>query len=125
MWPAIRESLSTALEQTDHSPHGNRVESEKADGMRIILKYAYIWSMKARLNLTIDNTLLENIKGYAIKQKTSVSELVENYFKSVTKPAKRKNILTMVDELKKPTKVDTKADLKESYYQDKAKKYGF
>lgn len=81
--------------------------------------------MKARLNLTIDDTLLEQVKGYAVKQQTSISELVENYFKSVTKPAKRKTILTMVDELKKPVKVDTKADLKELYYQDKAKKYGF
>ncbi|NCI47428.1 DUF6364 family protein [Sediminibacterium soli] len=81
--------------------------------------------MKARLNLTIDNTLLENIKGYALKQQTSVSELVENYFKSVTKPAKRKNILALVDKLEKPGNVNTKADLKELYYQDKAKKYGF
>lgn len=80
--------------------------------------------MKARLNLTIDNTLLENIKGYALKQQTSISELVENYFKSITKPSKRKNIISMVEKLDKPV-IDTQADLKELYYQDKAKKYGF
>lgn len=81
--------------------------------------------MKARLNLTIDNTLLENMKGYALKRQTSISELVENYFKTVTRPAKRKNIITMVEKLEKPSVVDVKADLKELYYQDKAKKYGF
>jgi len=80
--------------------------------------------MKARLNLTIDNALLENVKGYAIKQQTSVSELVERYFKVVTKPSKRKNILSMVEKLEKPV-IDTGADLKDVYYQDKAKKYGF
>lgn len=76
--------------------------------------------MKARLNLTIDNALLKNVKGYAIKRKTSVSELVESYFKVVTKPSKRKNIIKMVEKLEKPV-IDKSADLKTLYYQDKAK----
>ncbi|MEO7529980.1 MAG: DUF6364 family protein [Sediminibacterium sp.] len=80
--------------------------------------------MKARLNLTIDNALLENVKGYALKQQKSVSELVENYFKIVTKPSKRKNIISMVEKLEKPV-IDAGADLKDLYYQDKAKKHGF
>lgn len=80
--------------------------------------------MKARLNLTIDNTLLENIKCYAQKQQTSVSELVENYFKIVTKPSKRKNVIDLIEKLEKPAIKET-ADLKELYYQDKSKKYGF
>jgi hypothetical protein len=81
--------------------------------------------MKARLNLTIDNALLETMKGYALKQQTSISELVEDYFKTLTKPAKKKNIITMVEKLEKPSAVDVKADLKSLYYQDKAKKHGF
>lgn len=80
--------------------------------------------MKARLNLTIDNNLLENIKGYAQKQQTSVSELVENYFKTVTKPSKRKNVIDLIEKLKKPAIKET-VDLKELYYKDKSKKYGF
>lgn len=80
--------------------------------------------MKARLNLTIDNALLENVKGYAMKQQTSVSELVESYFKIVTKPSKRKNIINMVEKLEKPV-IDAGADLINVYYQDKSKKYGF
>ena len=46
--------------------------------------------MKTRLNLTIDDNLLSSMKVYATKQQMSISELVENYFKRITKPAKRK-----------------------------------
>ena len=80
--------------------------------------------MKARLNITIDDTLLSTIKVYAAKNNKSVSELVEEYFKSISKPSKRKNILQLVDKLDTPS-IDINTDLKESYYQDKAKKYGF
>jgi hypothetical protein len=80
--------------------------------------------MKARLNLTIDNNLLENIKSYALKQQTSVSELVENYFKAVIKPAKRENVIDMIEKLDKPL-IKEGVDLKDLYYQDKSKKYGF
>jgi hypothetical protein len=58
--------------------------------------------MKERLNLTIDGALLEAMKAYAAKQQTSVSELVENYFKKVTKPVQRKTILDLMDELEVP-----------------------
>jgi hypothetical protein len=80
--------------------------------------------MKTRLNLTIDDTLLKHIKKYATKQQTSISELVEKYFKTIMKPAKRKNIFDMIDKLKKPD-IHPGADLKALYYQDKAKKHGF
>ena len=80
--------------------------------------------MKARLNITIEDTLLSTIKVYAAKNNKSVSELVEEYFKSISKPSKRKNILQLVDNLDTPS-IDINSDLKESYYQDKAKKYGF
>jgi Family of unknown function (DUF6364) len=80
--------------------------------------------MKARLNLTIDDSLLEEVKSYAVKQQRSVSELVESYFKTVTKPSKRKNILHLVEKLSKPI-IDMDGDLKELYYKENAKKYGF
>ena len=81
--------------------------------------------MKARLNITIEDSLLSSIKFYAAKNNKSVSELVENYFKSISKPAKRKNILQLVDKLDTPSNIDVIADLKESFYLDQAKKYGF
>ncbi len=79
--------------------------------------------MKARLNLTIDNSLLETIKAYAQKQQTSVSDLVENYFKTITKPTNRKNVIDLIEKLEKPS-IKNDADLKELYYQEKSKKYG-
>ena len=80
--------------------------------------------MKARLNLTIEENLLESFKNYAAKRNSSVSELVESYFKAVTKPSKRKNILHLVDQLEKPD-FTIAANLQDVYYQENAKKYGF
>ncbi|WP_240768660.1 DUF6364 family protein [Olivibacter sp. XZL3] len=37
--------------------------------------------MKAKLNLTIDKQLLTEVKAYAAQKHSSVSELVEGYFK--------------------------------------------
>lgn len=90
----------------------------------MILFYAYIYIMKARLNLTIENKLLEEVKVYANKRQQSVSELVEGYFKTVTKPTKRKNILDLIDKLEKPN-LPQDSNLKDLYYKENAKKYGF
>lgn len=80
--------------------------------------------MKTRLNLTIDQSLLESMKTYAANKNTSVSELVETYFKKVSRPARRKNILHLVDQLNTP-KINQKVDLKELFYEEQMKKYGF
>jgi hypothetical protein len=80
--------------------------------------------MKERLNLTIDGALLEAIKTYALKRGISVSELVEDHFRTVTKPVKRKNILDLVDGLKRPA-IAAQADLKELFYKEQGEKYGF
>jgi hypothetical protein len=80
--------------------------------------------MKSRLNLTIENSLLEDIKSYAVKNKRSVSDLVESYFKKVTRPSKRKNIIDLVENLEKPI-INDNVDLKDLYYKENAKKYGF
>ena len=58
--------------------------------------------MKERLNLTIDGALLEAMKAYAAGKGISVSELVESYFRQVTRPVQRQNILDMVDRLGAP-----------------------
>ena len=80
--------------------------------------------MKTRLNLTIDEQLMDGIKAYAASKQTSVSELVENYFKTVGRPAKRKSLLDLLDLLPK-TKKDSGINLKEEFYRAKSKKYGF
>ena len=76
--------------------------------------------MKSRLNLTIDESLLAKVKGHATVRKTSVSELVENYFEQLTKQVGRKNILEMVDQLPKHN-IDPKQNLKKLYYEAKYK----
>lgn len=79
--------------------------------------------MKARLNLTIDQQLLEQIKGYATKKKVSISELVEDYFKHIAKPKSERNILDMVEQLPNP-KIDVSGDLKKEYFKNKGKNHG-
>ena len=96
--------------------------------MRINSFYTYFCSvlaidtMKARLNLTIDQSLLEDVKQYATLKNTSVSELVEEYFKVIIK-LKKKSFVELIKELPKP-KIDENFDWKEEYYKDKMKKYG-
>jgi hypothetical protein len=80
--------------------------------------------MKAKLNLTIEDTLLAKIKRYAAKRKTSVSELVEVYFTNLTKASKKPNIVELMDSIKKPS-VGLPNDLKVSYYEERKEKYGF
>ena len=92
--------------------------------MRILLTYAYIYIMKTRLNITIEETLLNKVKIYAAKHESSVSQLVEDYFKQLTKkPSKRKTILDIIAELPKPD-IDENVDLKKEYYEQKGKEYG-
>jgi hypothetical protein len=80
--------------------------------------------MKSRLNLTIDHQLLEAAKAYAASKRTSLSELFENYLKTLSRPAKRKSVLDLLDKLEKP-KIDTSIDLKNEFYKERSKKYGF
>ena len=77
--------------------------------------------MKERLNLTIDGTLLEAMKVYAAGKGMSVSELVESYFRSVTKPIQRKNILDIVDELEAPEPGIAEGLV----FEDNKRRYGF
>jgi hypothetical protein len=68
--------------------------------------------MKERLNLTIDGALLEAMKVYAAGKGISVSELVESYFRQVTRPVSRHNILDMVDQLESQDSVDSDKEVK-------------
>lgn len=80
--------------------------------------------MKSRLNLTIDQHLLETAKAYAASKQTSLSELFESYLRTLSRPAKRKTVLDILEKLDKP-KIDTSVDLKDEYYKDRSHKYGF
>jgi hypothetical protein len=80
--------------------------------------------MKVRINLTIDDSTLNKIKRYAANKQISISEFVETYFKNLTKAGKQKNILELVDDLKKPS-IQAGTDLKKGFYEDQAGRYGF
>lgn len=80
--------------------------------------------MKNRLNITISDHLLQQIKKYAYHHRTSVSQLVEDHFKRLTRDSNKKNILEVIRDLPQPRFKKT-GDLKEKYYQEQRKKYGF
>jgi hypothetical protein len=80
--------------------------------------------MKTRLNITIEDDLLNNAKRYAEKNQTSLSQLIEHYFKSLARSAHKKNVIQLIEKLPKP-EIDLPKDLKESYYQNQKEKYGF
>lgn len=80
--------------------------------------------MKNRLNITIDEALLEEAKKYANKQQTSLSQLVEDYFKKLASP-RRKNILDLMEEMPKPKRNLPQGELKNLYYESRKNKYGF
>ncbi|WP_419801919.1 DUF6364 family protein [Mucilaginibacter sp.] len=81
--------------------------------------------MKSRVNLTIEQNLLSEIKSYAAEKQVSISELVEEYFKQLAKPKKKSKIFDMVKNLDIKEKFDSIPDLKKAYYEDNAAKYGF
>ena len=80
--------------------------------------------MKARLNITIEEDVLNKAKVYAEKKGSSVSQLVEEYFKYVTAKPKKKSIIDLIESLPKPD-IDPNLDLKKAYYEENRKKYGF
>jgi hypothetical protein len=94
--------------------------------IRLFLKNAYICFMKAKINITIEERLLQKIKVYAQKRKISVSGIVEDYFETLLLPVhKKKNILDMVAQLNPDPKVVQESYNKEPFYEDQRKKYGF
>lgn len=82
--------------------------------------------MKAKINLSIDEKLVYKIKAYAEEKHTSVSELVEEYFRRVVeKPSKKKNsLIELIESLPKP-EISPDTDLKKQYFEEQASKYGF
>jgi hypothetical protein len=94
--------------------------------MRINKKYAYIYNMKSRLNVTVDESLIEEAKLYAEKQNKSLSQIIEESLKKLVmrKPPKKQNILELLKTLPKP-KSNFDQTSRESYYEERKGKYGF
>jgi len=80
--------------------------------------------MKAKLNLTIDEQLLAQAKAYAAKKHSSVSELVENYFRTFVNKRSNKGIIELIEGLPRP-ETPEQEDLRKRYFEDNATKHGF
>ena len=80
--------------------------------------------MKKRLNITIDDKLLEKVKRYAASHKSSVSELVESYFRTFAETSTHTRLVEMIEQLPTPT-LTFPDDLKKKYMEENAGKYGF
>ncbi|GAA0537385.1 DUF6364 family protein [Chitinophaga japonensis] len=79
--------------------------------------------MKTRLNLTIEENLLQRMKMYAARQHVSLSELVESYFERLTQPVKRKSIVDIVERMDTPV-LPPETDLVSEYYKDIEREHG-
>jgi hypothetical protein len=90
----------------------------------MLILCVYLINMKAKLNLTIERDVLSKIKQYAVEHNKSVSQIVEEYFESISRLKKKESFVDMIDKLKKPS-IDRDLDLVKEYYETKAKKYGF
>ncbi|MCF0059430.1 DUF6364 family protein [Dyadobacter sp. CY356] len=81
--------------------------------------------MKTRLNLTIEDSLIQHVKEYAASKQISISQMVEDYFKNITQPSpKKESIIDIVEKLDSPI-LNKDTDLKKIFYEEQAGKYGF
>nr|WP_295929678.1 DUF6364 family protein [uncultured Dyadobacter sp.] len=81
--------------------------------------------MKTRLNITIEETVLAYIKSYAAARQVSVSQIIEDHLKTIASSEGRKqSILEIMDQMEAPTGISDLEDLKKSYYEALAEKYG-
>lgn len=86
--------------------------------------------MKKKLNITIEENLLEKIKAYAESKDRSVSDLVQEHFETLVKPRPTlPNGMTLVEYMKSLPKSKIEfpegMDWKDEYYRAKAKKWGY
>lgn len=82
--------------------------------------------MKTRLNITIEQNLLEKVKVYASKKQVSISNLIEEYLKTVVRPkSRRTNIIDIVDRLHPDSNIVSRSNSKNSFYEDQKERHGF
>jgi len=83
--------------------------------------------MNTKLTLTIQKDVIDEAKAYAKEKGQSLSDLVENYFKLLTKDKrdlKTKDLSPRVRRLRGILKVDKDFDYKKVLTEELSKKYG-
>jgi len=82
--------------------------------------------MNTKLTLTIEKEIIEEAKEYAKEKGQSLSDLVENYFKLLTKDerkVKANQLSPRVKRLRGILKVDKSIDYKKTLEEELTKKY--
>lgn len=82
--------------------------------------------MNTKLTLTIEKEVIEEAKEYAKAKGQSLSDLVENYFKLITKDkrkVKSNQLSPRVKRLRGILKVDKDYDYKKTLEEELSKKY--
>jgi hypothetical protein len=74
--------------------------------------------------MNLKEKLRKIVSEKRFSKQSSVSELVESYFKRMIRALGKKNIFDLVEKLNPPA-IDPKADLKDLFYKDQPGKYGF
>lgn len=80
--------------------------------------------MNTKLTLNIDRFIIEEAKDYAKANKTSLSQLIENYLSSLMKNSPKKTgISPLVESLTGILPMEAEKDAKQNYYDYLHKKY--
>lgn len=79
--------------------------------------------MNTKLTLKLDRTVIENAKRYSLQRKVSLSELVENYFRSLTEYSGEKNYSSVVRELSGIISIDNEDEFRKEYTDYLVDKY--
>ncbi len=86
--------------------------------------YVYLFTMKARLNLSIETNLLAEVQNFAQIHEMPISELVEQFFKTIVVSSGKTTLVDKVESLNPPT-IEANVDFKEQYFKEQGLKYGF
>ena len=80
--------------------------------------------MNTKLTLNLNKNIIESAKDYAKSQKTSLSQLVENYLSSLTKKSDADfKVSPLVESLTGVIPTEEEADNKKEYYDYLNRKY--
>ena len=89
--------------------------------------YKYLGAVRTKLNIIIEESLLEKAKAYASKKQASLSRIIEEYFETITQRTSSENhtLLDMVDKLKPDAAIIKKRLVKDAVYKAQKEKYGY
>jgi replicative DNA helicase len=82
--------------------------------------------MNTKLTLTIEQDVIQKAKDYAKKKNRSLSDIIENYLKSLTKEenkSRKQNLSPVVQSLKGSFKMPVDYDYKEELRKGLEEKY--